>query len=357
MELHLAENISHLRKHHAMTQEQLAEALGVTFAAVSKWERGVTTPELGYIVEMADLFETSVDALLGYQYRNNDRAHTVARLQEHRHTFCQEALADVEKALQKYPNDFKVVHCCATLYRIYGMNRHEVPLLRKALALAERACLLIGQNQDDQISLLSIRSDMASIHFELGELDAAIQILKENNPCDINHARIGNALSLCPEGPEQAIPYLSKALLDCIVNQITIVNGYLNVFAAREDWQSSLDLLQWLFDTFAVFKRPDTPSFLDKAEAVLWANYGELSLLLGDQTAARNALTKAQALARAFDQAPNYQANAVRFSDLDRQYVGYDNLGTSALEAVEHQIVEIDDPVLTTLWEAVSHAS
>ena len=56
-----------------MTQEQLAEALGVTFAAVSKWERGVTTPEPCYIVEMADLFETSVDALLGYQYRNNNR--------------------------------------------------------------------------------------------------------------------------------------------------------------------------------------------------------------------------------------------------------------------------------------------
>ena len=43
MKLSLSANISKLRKEHAMTQEQLAEALGVTFASVSKWERGVAT--------------------------------------------------------------------------------------------------------------------------------------------------------------------------------------------------------------------------------------------------------------------------------------------------------------------------
>ena len=40
MKLNLAENICRLRKENNMTQEQLAEALGVSFAAVSKWERG-----------------------------------------------------------------------------------------------------------------------------------------------------------------------------------------------------------------------------------------------------------------------------------------------------------------------------
>ena len=44
MKLSLPANISKLRKEHSMTQEQLAEALGVTFASVSKWERGVATP-------------------------------------------------------------------------------------------------------------------------------------------------------------------------------------------------------------------------------------------------------------------------------------------------------------------------
>ena len=42
MKIHLAENIRQLRKARGMMQEQLAEALGVSVGAVSKWERGVS---------------------------------------------------------------------------------------------------------------------------------------------------------------------------------------------------------------------------------------------------------------------------------------------------------------------------
>ncbi len=58
----LSENIGRLRREWGMTQEQLAEAMGVSFAAVSKWERGVSAPELGTMLELADLFEVSLDA-------------------------------------------------------------------------------------------------------------------------------------------------------------------------------------------------------------------------------------------------------------------------------------------------------
>ncbi len=58
MKLSLSANISKLRKKHAMTQEQLAEALGVNHLCIClKMERGVATPELNLIAEMADLFE------------------------------------------------------------------------------------------------------------------------------------------------------------------------------------------------------------------------------------------------------------------------------------------------------------
>ena len=110
MKLSLPANISKLRKEHSMTQEQLAEALGVTFASVSKWERGVATPELNLIAEMADLFEVSIDALIGYEFRNNDRENVIARLKQYCHDRNNEdAFADVEKALQRYPNCFDVI--------------------------------------------------------------------------------------------------------------------------------------------------------------------------------------------------------------------------------------------------------
>ena len=56
MKIKLAENIKSLRKSHSLTQEQLAETLGVTVGAVYKWEAGLSTPEIKLIMEIADLF-------------------------------------------------------------------------------------------------------------------------------------------------------------------------------------------------------------------------------------------------------------------------------------------------------------
>ena len=72
MRLLLNENISKNRKENKMTQEDLAEALGVTFAAVSKWERGLATPDLELIIQMANIFDVSVDCLVGYQLKSSN---------------------------------------------------------------------------------------------------------------------------------------------------------------------------------------------------------------------------------------------------------------------------------------------
>ena len=71
MQVNIAENIRRLRKEHSMTQEQVANALGVTVGAVYKWESGQSLPEIRLLMEIADLFETSVDALLGYEYKTH----------------------------------------------------------------------------------------------------------------------------------------------------------------------------------------------------------------------------------------------------------------------------------------------
>lgn len=53
------------RKKRGMTQEELAEKLDVSSAVISKWERGISTPNLNMVCKMADCFEVSVDELLG----------------------------------------------------------------------------------------------------------------------------------------------------------------------------------------------------------------------------------------------------------------------------------------------------
>ena len=71
METRIAENIRAYRKKRGLTQEQLAEVLGVSVGAVYNWESRSSLPELRLIMEMADFFDVSVDVLLGYQMITN----------------------------------------------------------------------------------------------------------------------------------------------------------------------------------------------------------------------------------------------------------------------------------------------
>ena len=66
----LSESIRRFRRERALTQEQLAEALGVTVGAVYKWEAGLSAPGINMLMELADLFDTSVDVLLGYDVKS-----------------------------------------------------------------------------------------------------------------------------------------------------------------------------------------------------------------------------------------------------------------------------------------------
>lgn len=60
----LSEKIVHYRKLHGWSQEDLAERMGVSRQSVSKWESGISVPELERIVQLCDLFGISADTLL-----------------------------------------------------------------------------------------------------------------------------------------------------------------------------------------------------------------------------------------------------------------------------------------------------
>ena len=59
-----ADNLALLRANHNMTQEQLAERLGVSRQSVSKWESGVCLPELATLDTLCSLFDCTLDNLL-----------------------------------------------------------------------------------------------------------------------------------------------------------------------------------------------------------------------------------------------------------------------------------------------------
>ena len=60
-----ASKLAEARRAKDMTQMELAERLGISFQAVSSWERGNTMPDIAKLPEIADILEVSVDELLG----------------------------------------------------------------------------------------------------------------------------------------------------------------------------------------------------------------------------------------------------------------------------------------------------
>ena len=74
--MYLRQNLQYLRKRSGnMTQEKLAERLGVSRQTVSKWESGENVPELSKLIELCDLFSCTLDDLL----RRDMTAHGISR--------------------------------------------------------------------------------------------------------------------------------------------------------------------------------------------------------------------------------------------------------------------------------------
>ena len=63
----LGEIIARLRKEKGMTQEDLAKELNITYQAVSKWENGISSPDISNIKALAQLFGVSIDTLFGLE--------------------------------------------------------------------------------------------------------------------------------------------------------------------------------------------------------------------------------------------------------------------------------------------------
>jgi len=65
------ENLVRLRKINQMTQEDIAEEVGVSRQAVAKWENGETIPDLDKCKLLAELFGVSLDDLANYEPEDN----------------------------------------------------------------------------------------------------------------------------------------------------------------------------------------------------------------------------------------------------------------------------------------------
>lgn len=355
MTLSLAQNIRKFRKKRKLTQEQLAEAMGVTLGAVYKWEAGQSVPELNLILQLAEFFGISTDVLLGYEGHSCSANQTLVKLQDFRREKQYEAgTAAAKKALQSYPNHFAIIYECAQLFYEKAILEQHQRDCETALKLLDRACEQMEQNTDNSISELSIRNQMAQLHFMLGHTDTCLDILKRYNFCGINNARIGSILADSYHKTEEAKEYLMKSFRKLIQDLDAVVIGFTTVFWTKKDYTSLISVIQWLRILLRGQQCSEEAIWFDKYDCVLLAIEAEADCMAGNPERAKQKLREARDLALRFDGAADVQMPQLlkKLGAAENHYMAY---GASAWEAAERRVLTDAEivPQLPKLWEQV----
>ncbi len=110
MEMTIGANIKRLRSLKNITQEQLSVAMNVTCAAVSKWERGETYPDITLLQPLAYFFGVTLDELMGYNHEKiQTKINEVIALYR-KHWNDKKGSEIIIKAYHDYPNDYRIMH-------------------------------------------------------------------------------------------------------------------------------------------------------------------------------------------------------------------------------------------------------
>ncbi|RDY29185.1 XRE family transcriptional regulator [Romboutsia weinsteinii] len=223
MKLPIGEVIYKLRKENGITQEQLAKAVGVSTAAVSKWESKNAYPDISLLPSIARYFNTSIDSLLRFEMEiTKEEVMEIAA--ECAKLFETEDLEDAIKAcndyIQKYPNSHFLKFRIGSLYMTYlskakteeGMQ----DFAKKAIELIEQSALsddveisegsnyvlsslysMIGEDDKSEEALLLVpnkvinRDDMlVPLYIKQERYDEAKKILQGNMLMSINRIKL-----------------------------------------------------------------------------------------------------------------------------------------------------------------------
>lgn len=195
--LHLSENLRKYRILKNLTQEDVAEYLAITPQSVSKWERGESYPDITLLPALANIFETSIDLLVGMDtIRAEETQHNIHKLAvEHQRTGN---LISAEKtyreALLIYPNNPGMVLGLASTLALKGDTSEAIEWMERGLPLS-----------DNEKHKATMRATLCFLYLKAGQRDKANKLASE-----LPHIR---------ESREIIQPLVQQGLSDSEINE------------------------------------------------------------------------------------------------------------------------------------------
>ena len=274
MQLDLGNNIRQLRRRDKRTQEALAEALGVTSQAVSRWESGGSFPDMNLIPSIANYFGVSIDELFGY---TNDRTKRIDEVVTQIYDMIRqnngvdnnisECIAIARNALVEFPGNEKLMLSLASVlytagyvrygechlideegYSVYDTEKHKAyEEWREAIPLYEKVLETLpnGSLRDRAVEELS------QLYVNVGSYDKSLS-LAESAPKMWNSRELLRIYAC--DGKQQA-KAMGEALLhtvnSCAALIIHTTMAYQNHMTAGEKAQAVLSAIK-LFDNVCI---------------------------------------------------------------------------------------------------------
>lgn len=137
MQLNLGTKIRELRRRDGRTQDNLAEALGVTAQAVSRWESGGSYPDMEMIPAIANYFHISIDELFGYHDEREEKIKAILDkatkiLEKQGFTVSKGSLSEdvgdsvnvLREAAEEFPNEPKILLMLAHTLFMWGCHKY-----------------------------------------------------------------------------------------------------------------------------------------------------------------------------------------------------------------------------------------
>lgn len=180
--LNIAENIVRLRHEKKITQEYLAEFVGVTKASVSKWETGQSIPDIMILPRLAAFFDVTIDELIGYIPQLSKEQ--IRRLYQEfasgfAHGSFEDVMAQTQACVKKYyscyPFLFQICVLWLNHYMLAEGEQRKKEILESIVGLCEHIkenCRDAGIS-DDAVVL------QAMVHLQLGRTGEVVDALED----------------------------------------------------------------------------------------------------------------------------------------------------------------------------------
>lgn len=334
MKLKLHENIKRLRKEKNLTQEKLAEILGVTVGAVSKWENGNNTPDIVMLTMLASFFDVSIDVLLGYDMASKKAEKLVENIKllvsERRFDEAEKLSRD---AMSRYPHDFAVIYAAADVYYVKTLENQDKEDALKAIDLLTKSLEYISQNKDPDINDFIIRSRIAYSYMVVDE-KAAFERFKQINFGGI-HDTVLALLCIQNNEVDQALNYSTLGIINHL-NELIDSTLYMIMSLASKGGKKNLDEAVCLADTMieviAKFAGSE-PGCYEKYMACYHVLKAYLYGCSGNENEMKKSLSEGKKLAESYDKnGTNDVARHLKFYHAEKKhYHIFDSIGGNSV--------------------------